>query len=53
MTKRWSSTIRRRWRCATLATGVAGVAALGWAGYHASDSQLALAALWSLCAPVR
>lgn len=26
-------------------------AGLAWAGYGAGDSQAALAALWSLCAP--
>ncbi len=29
------------------------LAGIGWIGYGASDSQAALAALWSLCAPGR
>lgn len=36
-----------------LAATCAAVTGLAWVGYGASDSQTALAALWSLCAPAR
>ena len=43
-----------RWlkRAALAATCVA-LTGMAWVGYGAGDSQAALTALWSLCAPAR
>ncbi|HEY9067058.1 MAG TPA: hypothetical protein VIO33_18890 [Burkholderiaceae bacterium] len=42
---------RRRWLVAALVAAITAATTLAWAGYRAADAQLALAALWSLCAP--
>ena len=42
---------RRRWLVAALVAALTAATTLAWAGYRAADAQLALAALWSLCAP--
>jgi hypothetical protein len=39
-------------RSVFVVTGVA-LTGLAWVGYGAGDSQAALSALWSLCAPAR
>jgi hypothetical protein len=44
----------RRWlRRAALTASVVAVSVVGWSGYRAPGAQVALDALWSLCAPVR
>ena len=46
---RWHKRVKR----AAFAGTCIAIAAIGWLGYRASDSQVALTTLWRLCAPAR